>query len=186
MTSATESESLFTVQLSVIGADGEGDRYAWEANSDQRAALATRFGCVEIPSMEVKATITPLRKDGYFRVRGEVSACVVQNCVISLAPVTTDFEKKFELILFPEIADEAPEPEFEEKEFETYIGNTVDLGEIGVIELALALDPYPRAPGVSVTDLGPGGGDKGYGVNEEGHIGRNRPFEALAALKRKG
>jgi uncharacterized metal-binding protein YceD (DUF177 family) len=186
MTGVTGSEFLFVVQLSVIGADGNGARYDWKANADQRAALAARFGCVQIPRFEIKAMITPLRKDGHYRVSGVVSAGVVQNCVVSLAPVVCDFEEEIGLLLFPEIESEASEPEFEDEEFETYLGNAVDLGEIGAIELALALDPFPRALGVSVTDLGPGGSDNGYEVNEAEHVGQNRPFEALAALKRKG
>ncbi len=186
MTKATGPEFLFEVHLSVIEADGGGARYELKANADQRSALAARFGYVEISRFDVKAMITPLRKDGHFRISGVVSARVVQNCVVSLAPVISDLEKELGLVLFPQSEGEAHEPEFEDEEFETYSGNTVDLGEIGAIELALALDPYPRAPGVSVTDLGPGSNDKGYEVNEGGHVGRNRPFEALAALKRKG
>lgn len=186
MTSATGPEILFAVHLSVIGADGDGACYDLKANADQRSVLATRFGCVEIPRFEVKAVITPLRKEGHFRVSGVVSARVVQNCVVSLAPVISDLETELGLLLSPEIEGEAPDHEFDDEDFETYSGNTVDLGEIGAIELALVLDPYPRAPGVSVTDLGPGGNDKGYEVHEEEHVGRNRPFEALAALKRKG
>jgi len=186
MTSATGPEMLFPVRLSVIGADGDGARFELTANADQRSALAARFGCVEIPRFEVKAMITPLRKDGHFRVSGVVSARVVQTCVVSLAPVISDFELELRLLLFPEIEGEDPQLEFEDEEFGTYSGNTVDLGEIGAVELALALDPYPRAPGVSVADLGPGGSDKGYEVIEEGQVVPNRPFEALAALKRKG
>ena len=186
MTDVTEPEYLFAVQLSVIGANGNGARYDWKANADQRATLAARFGCVEIPRFEIKATITPLRKDGHYRVSGVVSALVVQNCVVSLAPVVSDFEEEIGLLLFPEIESEALKPELEDEEFETYLVNVVDLGEIGAIELALALDPYPRAPGVSVTDLGPSGSDNGYEVNEAQHVGQNRPFEVLAAPKRKG
>jgi len=186
MTGVTEPEFLFAVQLSVIGTDGNGARYDWKANADQRAALTARFGCVEIPRFEIKAMITPLRKDGHYRVSGVVSALVVQNCVVSLTPVVCDFEEEIALLLFPEIESEALEPKFEDEEFETYLGNAVDLGEFGAIELALALDPFPRAPGVSVTDLGPGGSDNGYELNEAEYVGQNRPFEALAAPKRKG
>ena len=186
MTGVTGSEFLFVVQLSVIGADGNGARYDWKANADQRAALAARFGCVEIPRFEITAMITPLRKDGNYRVSGVVSALVVQNCVVSLAPVVCDFEEEIGLLIIPEIESEASEPEFEDEEFETYLGNAVDLGEIGAIELALALAPFPRAPGVSVTDLGPDSSDNGYEVNKTEHVEQNRPFEALAALKRKG
>ena len=189
MTGATGSEFLFAVQLSLIAADGAGTRYHWEANADQRSALATRFGCVEIPRFEVKATIVSLRTDGHFRVSGMVTARVLQNCVVSLVSVITDYETELGLILFPENDGEAYESDDlddEDQDFEIYSGNVVDLGEIGAIELALVLDSYPRAPGVSVTDLGPGDLKKGYEVSKEGHAGRNRPFEALAALKRKG
>ena len=186
MTGVSEPEFLFAVQLSEIAADGNGARYDWKANADQRAALAARFGCVEIPRFEITAMIRPLRKDGNYRVSGVVSALVVQNCVVSLAPVVCDFEEEIGLLIIPEIESEASEPEFEDEEFETYLGNAVDLGEIGAIELALALAPFPRAPGVSVTDLGPDSNDNGYEVNKAEHVEQNRPFEALAAPKRKG
>ncbi|MDA1325605.1 MAG: DUF177 domain-containing protein [Proteobacteria bacterium] len=186
MTSATGPEFFFAVHLSLIGANGAGAQYEFKASADQCSALALRFGCVEIPRFEIKANVVPLRKPGLFRVSGDVTARVVQNCVVSLEPVVSDHEVELGLLLLPESKGEAPELEDESEDFEFYSGNTVDLGEIGAIELALALDPYPRAPGISVTDLGPGGVDSGYEVYKEGFVGRNRPFEALAALKRKG
>lgn len=186
MTNQADPEILFAARLPEIGAEGRESRYHWQVDAERCSSLAVRFGCVEIPTFEVKAMITPLRKEGYFRVNGAISARVVQNCVVSLEPVVSDLEKQFELLLVPETEDDPPDPELDDQELETYSGHSVDLGEIGAVELALALDPYPRAPGVSVTDLGPGGSDTGYEVSEDGHIKRNRPFEALAALKRKG
>ena len=59
------------------------------------------------------------------------------------------------------------------------MGDSLDVGEIIAEELALSLDPYPRKPGIAV-EIGPGGGAaKGEAPP------RDRPFEALAALKRK-
>ena len=57
MSAATGPEFLFAVHLSVIGADGDGARYEWKANVDQRSAIAARFGCAEIPRFDVKAMI---------------------------------------------------------------------------------------------------------------------------------
>lgn len=185
MTDANDHDPYCAVQLSAVGTDGGGGRYVFQANAGQREALAARFGCLEISNFEVEAKVMPARKDGYFRVNGIVTARVVQNCVVTLEPVVSTFEQPLDLLLVPGDAVVGAETEMAEDDFETYSGNEVDLGEIGAVELALAIDPYPRAPGVSVSDLGPGGDDKGYEVHEEGYVSRNRPFEALAALKRK-
>lgn len=182
MTDAAGTEFSFAVRLSEIGSSGDDSRYDLQAGADQRSALAARFGCVEISRFMVRLIITPLRKDGHFRVGGTISARVVQNCVVSLAPVVSDIDKEFSFLLLPEIDGENRSLDVEDEEFETYAGNIIDLGEIAAVELALALDPYPRAPGVSGTDLGPGGNE----IGDKVRVGQDRPFEALAALKRKG
>jgi uncharacterized metal-binding protein YceD (DUF177 family) len=173
------------VNLAVIGADGDGTEYVFKANSDQRSALAGRFGCVEIIKFEVRAKIVPLPKEGHYSAIGRITGSVVQNCVVSLAPVVTELDQELNLALIPESEGLDAQTDVDEEDVEFYSANMIDLGEIGAVEMALALDPYPRAPGVSVTDLGPGGDDKAYEVHEEGHIGGNRPFEALAAIKKK-
>lgn len=190
MTREADSNLYSPVNLSVIGADGDGAVYDFIANPEQCSDFATRFGCVEVSSFAIKVKINPLRAEGHFLISGVLNAGVVQNCVVSLVPVISEFEHNLELLLVPEIEGEASEPESigdeEDIDFEFYTGNMIDIGEIGAVELALLLDPYPRAPGVSATDLGPGAKDKGYEVLEEGQVSRNRPFEALAALKGKG
>lgn len=186
MTELKGPANLFLVPLPLIGADGAGARYKFVATADQRLSLSTRFGCTEIPKFEVEVLIAPLRKEGHYLVQGTVSAKVIQSCVVSLAPVYSDIEQEFSLLLLSDGKEDDEDLRVDDEDFEIYSGNSVDIGEIGAVELALALDPYPRAEGVSVSDLGPGGLDMGYDVSEEGQTARNRPFEALAALKRKG
>lgn len=186
MTDASDPELYFGVNISVIGSGSRGDEYEFKANDDQQAALARRFGCVDLTKFEVRASIRPLRNEGHFRVRGVVTARVVQNCVVSLELVTIELEQELDLLLLPEEPGKTLDMDLDDDEFETYSGKIVDLGEIGAVELALTIDPYPRAPGVSVSQLGPGGSEKGYEVQEEGQLSGNRPFEALAAIKRKG
>ena len=66
----------------------------------------------------------------------------------------------------------APGPE--DADPEPLEGGELDLGEAVAQQLALALDPYPRAPGTRVPE--------GYRP-QSGEAGRHRPFEALRALK---
>jgi hypothetical protein len=56
-----------------------------------------------------------------------------------------------------------------------YVGAMVDAGEAVAQSLALAIDPYPRAPGAEEAL-------KEAGVKDESEAG---PFGALAALKDK-
>ena len=68
------------------------------------------------------------------------------------------------------IDDEEPDP---------FDGKSLDLGEIAVEELALAMDPYPRAPGADhvLSHLIPSDDE-----NDE----QASPFAKLQALKRRG
>jgi len=190
MTNAVDPNSYFPVNLSAIGADGDGAPYEFVANSEQCSDFATRFGCVEVSSFAIRVKINSLRKEGHFLISGVIRARVVQNCVVSLVPVVSEIEHNLELLLLPETEGEVLETDSmgdnEDIDFEVYTGNLIDIGDIGAVELALLLDPYPRAPGVSATDLEPGAKDKGYEVLEEEQVSRNSPFEVLAALKGKG
>jgi uncharacterized metal-binding protein YceD (DUF177 family) len=124
-----------------------------EANEDERAALARRFGLISLGRLV--ATLTWRRQaGGLVRLDGELAASLAQPCVVTLEPVPADLAESFTLRFMPGIAaedrevvidaeaDDPPEP----------LGDgPVDVGEIVAQQLALALDPYPRAPGV---DLG--------------------------------
>jgi uncharacterized metal-binding protein YceD (DUF177 family) len=62
---------------------------------------------------------------------------------------------------------------------EVAVGGRIDLGEIAVVHLALALDPYPRAPGAAFDA-------KAWGVEPEKDEKPTTvsPFAALAKLKK--
>jgi hypothetical protein len=57
------------------------------------------------------------------------------------------------------------------------VDGRIDLGEAVAQQLAIALDPYPRAPGAG---LGPDGFTAG-----PGNTAGKQPFAALAALKKR-
>jgi len=104
---------------------------------------------------------------------------VIQACVASGEPVPAVIAESFTLRFVPLRAVDDPDEEMELAEDDLdeifYEGGAVDLGEAAAQTLALALDPFPRAPDAD---------DK---LRQAGVIGEEDagPFAALKALKDK-
>ncbi|HYZ34848.1 MAG TPA: DUF177 domain-containing protein [Crenalkalicoccus sp.] len=152
--------------LALVGP--EGRREVLEASEAERAALARRFGIPAIARLRAELSLRP-EPDGAVRAEGRLEAEVTQDCVVTLEPVEQRVEEPVSLRLLPpgEEPDEGPE---EADEIPTE-GGIADLGEAIAEQLALALDPYPRAPGAELPD----------GAAGEGALG---PFAALRRLRR--
>ena len=116
-------------------------------------------------------------------VSGHLSADAVQRCVVSLVPIPAHIETDFE-VSYSGAAAQADEGDFDPVGIDTpepLIDGRIDLGEAVAQQLAIALDPYPRAPGAS---LDPEGFSVGSG-DGIGEVGGKQPFAALAALKKQ-
>ena len=147
----------------------EGRTEVLEATEAERAALARRFGIPAVDSLRATLRLAP-EEDGAVMVRGRIDAAVVQDCVVTLEPVPQQVAEDIVFRLLPEGREPAEGPD-EPDEIEA--GNGIaDLGEAVAEQLALALDPYPRAPGAELPS--------------EATDGTAGPFAALAALRRKG
>lgn len=160
-------------RLDQIGA-GES-RVTVSAGADERAALAKRFGLVDIASLEASYA---LRRDAIgVRATGHLAADVVQSCVVTAEPVPAHVEEDFDIRFLPEGSTSGDEVELSEAECDTvfFTGGTIDLGEAAAETLALALDPFPRSPAAAEAL-------KDAGVMSEEEAG---PFGALAGLKDK-
>lgn len=150
-----------------------------EASPAERDAVARRLGILAVDRLAAELTVKSLG-GRLFRVEGRWEAAVQQACVVTLEPVPARLEGRLEasyeaggkaagggseVVVDPE-ADDPPE---------VLPAEGVDLGELVVQELAVALDPYPRAPGAEVpAEFQPSGAEEVKG-----------PFAALAALKVK-
>lgn len=110
-------------------------------------SLAARMMLPAIGSLECRFV---LRRDGGTAIaEGQLRAQVVQVCVVSLDEFEAPVEETFVVRFVPAGTEaEAIDPEAEDEI--PYEGNTIDLGEATAQQLALALDPYPRKPGVSL------------------------------------
>ena len=82
------------------------------------------------------------------RLREELGATVVQDCVVTLEPVTTRIDEEVTRAYRADFAPpEGPEVEMPEDESAEPLPAALDLAQVMIEALALALPPYPRAPG---------------------------------------
>jgi uncharacterized metal-binding protein YceD (DUF177 family) len=139
-----------------------------EATADELPALARRMG---VPAVLSLTCTFHLHRDAAHRLvgHGHLHAEAMQTCVVTLEDFRVTVEEQFSVFFVPsgeETGDDDPAAPDEI----IYENGVIDLGEAAAEQLALALDPYPRAPGAELPDCA---------IEPEEH-----QFAALAALKR--
>lgn len=150
--------------LGMIGPEGRTERLV--AGPAERAALAGRFGILSVEALEAELALQP-EADGAVRATGRLTAAVVQPCIVSFEPVAQVVAEPVALRLLP--MGREPEDGPDDIDEIPTEGDVADLGEAIAQQLALALDPYPRAPGAALPAE----------VQEDAG-----PFRSLAALRR--
>ena len=155
-----------------------------KANAEELHNLATLWGVDAVKSLEAELHLARWKKDGV-RLKGEVHADIVQSCVVTLEPVEASINEHVEQLFVPEgsrlarqVFNESGEmvldPEGDDLP-ESFEGDTIDAG-VAVCEfVALAIDPYPRKPGVAF--------DAHIEDDGEGE-GKPNPFAVLKNLKK--
>ena len=156
-------------------ASGEVD-VSHTANQRECQDLAARFGIPEVSALSGTLTVRRAAGGMMIRVEGRVDAEVTQTCVVTLDRVANTVSQTFvqrytlgnetdegEVFASPD-EEEAPEP---------LTSSYLDLGEILSEELALALDPHPRAPGARFA---------GYSTDGDPEAAQS-PFAVLAHLR---
>lgn len=166
-----QSEFSRPVALARIPPDGRQENL--RAAPAECAALARRFGIPAVNRFEAALRLLP-EPGGGVAIEGRLAAEVVQECVVTLEPVVQQVEEAVHLRILgpgegasddPEAPDDVDAP-----------GGVADLGEALAEQLALALDPYPRAPGATLPDAA----SDDAPAPPEASV---RPFAGLAALR---
>ncbi|MBI3504757.1 MAG: DUF177 domain-containing protein [Proteobacteria bacterium] len=169
-------------------------RQRLQADTAERAVLAKRFDILGIDRLEADLKLNRVRAGRAVRVEGRITASLSQACVVTLQPVAQTMDAKFSVVFVPP-EDLKPLPVDEDgaidldaidpdEELEEPLPEgALDLGELVAQEFAVALDPYPRAPGASFQ---PNWGEvlpvAESGAPPEGKI---RPFADLKAKLKK-
>jgi uncharacterized metal-binding protein YceD (DUF177 family) len=119
-----------------------------EANPAECSALADRMNLPAVLAVSCEFHLIRESRD-IVLARGVLRARVTQTCVISLDEFDADVQEIFQVRFVPsgEESDDIDPESDDEIPFE---GNLIDLGEAAAEQLGLALDPYPRMPGVEM------------------------------------
>ncbi len=151
-----------------------------EATATERTALAGRFGLLSLDRLTAEFRLRRVG-DKMIWVTGQFQAQLTQTCVVTLEPVASNVEDSFSLQFSEDagldpVASEILVELDEEDPPEPMPPGGVDLGEIAAEQLALVLDPYPRAEGAELQrpDQGAGRGETETGES---------PFAVLESLK---
>lgn len=140
----------FSRRVAVAALRPGGERVLLEASAAECAALARRLGIEGVRSLTAELTVAPKAR-GDVAVRGRVRALLDRTCVVTLEPLEEEIDAPLAILFRPEgeVAAEVSLDAGEEDE-EPYAGGAIDLGEAVAQTLALALDPWPRAPGAAL------------------------------------
>ncbi len=138
-----------------------------EAAPEECTAIAARLGILSVAAFAAELQVLADRS-GDVTVYGGLKGQVEQACVVTLEPVSEAVETKIVQRFSRRIDEEEGE---EEDPLEPIVDDEIELGEILVQNFALALNPYPRAPGATFEPVG------------DGDAAASGPFAALARLR---
>jgi uncharacterized metal-binding protein YceD (DUF177 family) len=199
----TDTDSPYVFSVDVVHLPANGRVYTLAADAPTRAAVAAHLELQALGRLIATMTVMPALEGGV-AVSGRFDADVTQTCVVTLQPLpaTVGGEINRRFATPPRVKPAPQQPDGKAKtkaetakpakEFpeEGWIDpdedvpdpiedGQIDLGGVLVEELALALDPYPRAPGASFTGVGTAPAE----VQSAGDSPRESPFAALAGFK---
>ena len=154
-----------------------GDRIAVALKESDRKRLAEWAEIESVVAFEATVELKRISANR-FGYHARLSSDIVQSCVVTLEPVRSHIEREFsrelhlvdhgrhegEAMTLAAADDEAPE-DIESRDF--------DLAGPLLEEFSLAIEPYPRAPGVTFESPA-----------EE--VAAESPFAALRSLKTRG
>jgi len=124
--------------------------FALSPDAAGREAVAEALGIVGVKKLRFEGRIAPLGKRDWV-LEGALGATVVQECVVTLAPLTTRIDENVRRSYLSEMPDFGTgEVEMPEDDTAELLPAEIDLGEIMIEALALALPPFPRADGASL------------------------------------
>ena len=144
------------------------------------AAMAADIGAIEIKKLRFEGVVVSTGTSSW-QLTGQLGATVIQECVVSLAPVKTRLDVKVVRNFTTEEAagttrSYAPVPELDIE----VVARSIDLAAVAREALLLELPIYPKIEGAEAKmSKFPGG--TGPGLHEDGR----RPFASLSELRNR-
>jgi uncharacterized metal-binding protein YceD (DUF177 family) len=160
---------------------GRPTQFVVEPGTEERAAIADRLGIPSVRKLRFEGEMQPQGRQDW-ALAGRLGATVVQPCVVTLDPVTTRIDEDVRRTYLaempePEGGDEAEMPEDDTAD---PLPETLDLFAVMEEALALALPPFPRAPGAELGEAVYTEPGKAAMTDDDA-----KPFAGLKALRDK-
>ncbi|NYS24968.1 DUF177 domain-containing protein [Rhodobacteraceae bacterium 2376] len=158
-------------------------RFELVPDASTRQKIAAALGLQKLRKLRFAGELRPLgRKD--WELVADLGATVVQDCVVSLAPVPARIDERVERRFLADFVEpEGDDIETPEDEDAEALGAVIDVGAVAIEALTLALPPFPRAEGAAL------GEDGALRAAPDGQVPLQdadlRPFAALAGLRKK-
>lgn len=149
-------------------------------NAEARRQLAASLDLIELPEVTLEGEIAPVGRAD-FALTAQLKAKAIQACVISLQPVPARIDEQVtRRFLADFVTPEGEEVEMPEDDNSEPMPEEIDLIEVLREALALALPPYPKAPGANL-------GEAVFSADGTAPLRDEdlRPFAGLAALVKK-
>lgn len=147
-------------------------------NDKERAAIAMALAVPSIKKLKFTGEISPAGSKNW-RLDAELGATVIQECVVTLDPVTTRIDEKVSRTYVPELTvAKGAEVEMPEDDTIDEIPETLDLVEIMLESLSLALPAFPRSKGASLGEAVFSAENVAPMTDEDA-----KPFAGLGALR---
>mgnify|MGYP000116653022 FL=1 len=184
----------FTRSAGVAGL-GQGKTLTLTATEAERVSLIKRFDLESLSLFEATVTVRPFlgdaRRADWVQANGKLRAEYAQRCVVTLQPVPQKLDLDLNLTFAPmaaladdQIGSEIVIDPYKTDDPDPIENGKIDLGEAMAQQFAIALDPYPKAPGAEISKQYQADGDGKIHDFKENQQ-ESSPFANLAALKGK-
>ena len=138
--------------------------------ADDLLALAERFGRVAINNLAIELIVRKVARH-CLDVRGQISANIIQSCIVTGAPLAESIDFKIDE-RYVRADDQTDEAEVRLDGAEPLKNGAIDIGELAVQSLGLAATGWPRVENAPDS----------YSVGDQRS---DHPFAGLSALKRQ-
>ncbi|MFD2207585.1 YceD family protein [Kiloniella antarctica] len=182
----TQCENEFSRRYPVDKIQARTQVLKLKAKPEECEAIAKRFNLIELHDLNATLQLEPKGKGSLLEVLGNLKAKVVQPCTITAEPVSSSLDETFEILYsFDPVDDAGNEVLIDmdaEEPPELVDPQGIDFGEAVVQQLAVMLDPYPRAPDVNWVGESV---DEAPDEEEMQKSEKNNPFSVLKDLQIK-
>ena len=176
-TSVVTARPSHPLRLADLSHNGDTD-VSLTPDEAARRAIAEDLGINAIRKLRFEARLSPLGKRDW-TLEGTLGATVVQDCVVTLEPVVTRIDETVTRKYLADLPEpQAGEVEMPEDDSAESLPSVLDIADVMIEALALALPPFPRSDAAKLDEMV---------VTEPGATpltdDQMKPFAGLASLR---